>query len=153
MGEFRRALPSKRAAIALRNQPRNRIAAIMRGNKKKDTRPELAVRRLLSQSGYRYRLHARELPGVPDIVFRKAKKVIFVHGCFWHQHPSASCKLVKVPRSNVRYWGPKLAGNRRRDVMNVGTLSKYGWRVLEIWECEVSEPDALVLRLRLFLSE
>jgi len=124
----------------------------MQGNRARDTRPELAVRKLLTKLGYRYRLHARDLPGRPDIVFRGRHKVIFVHGCFWHQHESAKCKLRSHPTSNLAYWGPKLARNKARDAQNQLRLAQQGWDALCIWECEIAAPDALAVALMRFLG-
>jgi len=128
------------------------VASVMKGNKKRDSRPELTVRRLLHELGYRYRLHARDLPGSPDIAFRSRKKVIFVHGCFWHQHQSARCALRSHPKRNLHYWRPKLAGNRARDVRNRRELARLGWSTLVVWECELSSPQTLSRRLAAFLA-
>jgi DNA mismatch endonuclease (patch repair protein) len=125
----------------------------MQGNRSRDTRPELAVRRLLTKLGYRYRLHARDLPGQPDIVFRGRRKVILVHGCFWHQHDSAKCKLRSHPTSNTAYWGPKLARNRARDAQVRARLAQDGWETLLVWECEVSAIEALANALGGFLGK
>ena len=84
----------------------------------KDTKPELLVRRLVHGMGYRYRLHRRDLPGTPDLVFPGRRKVIFVHGCFWHRHPDPACKLARLPKSRTDFWLPKLEGNRARDIEN-----------------------------------
>lgn len=108
-----------------------------------DTKPEMRVRRIVHGLGYRYRLHARDLPGRPDMVFRSAKKAIFVHGCFWHRHPG--CSRNRTPKSPERraFWESKLEGNVVRDRRNLEDLERDGWRVLVIWECE-SEDPALV---------
>jgi len=128
------------------------VAAVMKANKKRDSKPELFVRRLLHALGYRYRLHARDLPGSPDIVFRSRHKVIFVHGCFWHQHPDARCPLRTHPRSNIQYWRPKLSRNRERDKENEKKLADIGWTYLTVWECELKEPAVLRARLVKFLE-
>jgi DNA mismatch endonuclease (patch repair protein) len=100
----------------------------------KNTKPEMVVRRVVSALGYRYRLHVRVLPGSPDLVFPSLRKVIFVHGCFWHQH---RCKMGnRVPKSRVRYWKAKLARNRQRDANQRRRLRRLGWHVMTIWECE-----------------
>lgn len=112
------------------------VSITMRGNKRKNTRPELAVRRILSAMGYRYRLHANDLPGKPDIVFRGRKIAIFVHGCFWHQHDDPRCPLRAKPRSNLLYWEAKLTRNVLRDKEVQTMLSAAGWRSIVIWECE-----------------
>lgn len=116
----------------------------------KNSRPELAVRKLIYSLGYRYRLHAKDLSGHPDIVFRKRRKVIFVHGCFWHRH--GSCALARLPKSKLDFWGPKLEGNKRRDGRNRRTLIKEGWRVLTIWECQLKKIECLAFTLRRFLD-
>jgi DNA mismatch endonuclease, patch repair protein len=119
----------------------------MRGNKRKDTRPELAVRRTLSAMGYRYRLHPDDLPGKPDIVFRGRKIAIFVHGCFWHQHDNPGCPLRAKPHSNLPYWEAKLARNVQRDGENMAALSSTGWRSIIVWECETQSPSAIAAAL------
>jgi DNA mismatch endonuclease, patch repair protein len=118
----------------------------------RDTKPELRVRRALYAAGLRYRLHAKDLPGKPDIVFRGARVVVFVHGCFWHQHPDPDCKLARMPKSRLDFWRPKLEGNRLRDRKIRKELESLGWQVMEVWECE-SQPrhlERLVGRLRTF---
>jgi DNA mismatch endonuclease (patch repair protein) len=124
----------------------------MRGNVRTGTRPELVVRRLLHRLGYRYRLHAPDLPGKPDIVFRQRKIALFVHGCFWHQHPSAECPLRSKPQSNVPYWNAKLARNVERDAENRATLEVMGWRAEAIWECQTRDVPALELELKKVLA-
>lgn len=116
-----------------------------------DTKPELFVRRLLHSLGYRYRLRCADLPGKPDIVFTKRRKVIFVHGCFWHGH---NCKAGnKQPKTNSGYWLSKLAKNRLRDSVHQAQLRENQWQVLVVWECEVKNPDALRTRLLAFLED
>lgn len=116
----------------------------------KNMRPEMLVRRLVFGMGYRYRLHARELPGCPDIVFRPRRKVIFVHGCFWHRH--ANCAIARIPKSRVEFWEAKLEGNRKRDEKNKRKLAREGWRVLIIWECQLGDAARLEARIRRFLD-
>lgn len=128
------------------------VAAVMRANKKRDTGPEMIVRRFLFSRGYRYRVHACELPGHPDIVFATRRKVIFVHGCFWHQHKSADCPLYSHPRSNLDYWKPKLRRNRERDVRNEAALHKLGWQIMVVWECEIKDISRLAKHLEKFLG-
>jgi DNA mismatch endonuclease, patch repair protein len=111
---------------------RSRNMAAIRG---KNTKPEMAVRRFLHSRGYRYRLHKKNLPGIPDIYLKKYKTVIFVHGCFWHQHPN--CKYATVPKSNEYFWVPKLKKNVDRDRANIKALKALGCRVVVFWECEV----------------
>jgi DNA mismatch endonuclease (patch repair protein) len=100
----------------------------------KDTKPELAVRRLVYAMGYRYRLHGR-LPGRPDLVFGRRQRVIFIHGCFWHRH--AGCPNCRLPRSRLDFWKPKLEANQQRDRRNLARLRRLGWRILTVWECEL----------------
>jgi DNA mismatch endonuclease, patch repair protein len=116
----------------------------------KNTKPELLVRRILYSLGYRYRLHAKDLPGKPDIVFRSRKIAILVHGCFWHQHES--CREGRVPNSRREYWVPKLERNNRRDKENLAALSQLGWRILVVWECEAKDLSLLEHRLRDYLA-
>jgi DNA mismatch endonuclease (patch repair protein) len=116
----------------------------------KDTLPELFVRKLLFALGYRYRLHAKDLPGRPDIIFRGRRKVIFVHGCFWHRH--ADCVLARLPKSRLEFWVPKLEGNRKRDKRIAKELERRGWKVLTIWECQLERPERLAIRIRRFLD-
>ena len=118
----------------------------------RDTRPELVVRRLLHGMGFRYRLHAKELPGRPDIVFRGRRLAIFVQGCFWHRHPDPECRLARLPKSRLDFWLPKLEGNRARDIANVERLESAGWRVLLVWECELKDWEQLGNRLRRFVE-
>lgn len=107
---------------------------IMRRIRGKDTSPEMAVRRLLHHLGHRYRLHCVDLPGTPDIVFRSRRKIVFVHGCFWHQH---GCALCRRPKSNLAYWLPKLERNKLRDLASLRKLRADGWSVCVIWECQI----------------
>ena len=107
----------------------------------RDTKPELTIRRLIHQMGYRYRLHRRDLPGTPDIVLSKRKKAIFIHGCFWHQHSDLGCKLARMPKSRLDYWEPKLAGNHRQDQISQARLRELGRGVLVIWECETTHIE------------
>ena len=117
----------------------------------KDTRPELFVRSLAHRMGYRYRLHANNLPGRPDLVFSSHKKIIFVHGCFWHMH---NCKYGRVkPQTNAAFWQNKRLGNVSRDKKNLSLLKLDGWDILVVWECWVKKPDALEKRIRNFLHQ
>ena len=129
-------------------------SALMSRIRAKDTKPEWRVRRLVHGMGYRYRLHRRSLPGTPDLVFPARRKVIFVHGCFWHWHPDPACRLAGLPRSRLEFWAPKLERNQRRDVVNLAELSALGWDALVVWECGTRRRDEPGLRdrLRAFLG-
>ena len=116
----------------------------------KNTRPEMLVRRLVHGLGYRYRLHAKDLPGKPDLVFRSRKKVIFVHGCFWHQHKG--CREGRVPTSRESYWAPKLARNVERDREHIRALKLLGWRTLVLWECQLGNPKEVEHKVRAYLG-
>lgn len=123
----------------------------MRRIRKVDTKPELVVRRTAHRLGYRFRLHRRDLPGTPDLVFPRLRKIIFVHGCFWHQH---DCRLgSKRPSTNPEYWLPKLARNVERDRHARKRLADEGWSVLVIWECETKAPDRLERLIKGFLAD
>lgn len=113
-------------------------------------KPELTVRRLVHGLGYRYRLHSRKLPGKPDIVLPRLRKIIDVRGCFWHQH--CGCIDSHIPKSRTEYWLPKLVSNKKRDAQNLRRLRKLGWDVLIVWECAVKDADRLAERLRNFLA-
>lgn len=115
----------------------------------KDTGPEMVVRRLLHGLGFRYRLHRRDLPGSPDIVFPGRRKVIFVNGCYWHGH---GCSKGKLPKSRLDYWAPKIDRNRQRDAEKEAALRVAGWDVLTLWQCEVKDPVAMRTRLVDFLG-
>jgi DNA mismatch endonuclease, patch repair protein len=130
--------------------PARKRSAIMAAVHTKDTGPELALRRLVHRLGYRYRLHAPELPGRPDLVFRPRKKVIFVHGCFWHRH--ARCRYATTPKSRIVFWQAKFAANVARDQRNVSDLKKAGWRVLTIWQCQLKKPNNVAKRTNEFLK-
>lgn len=122
---------------------------IMRRVQGKNTRPELAVRSMVHRLGYRFRLHKGELPGRPDLAFPGRRKVVFVHGCFWHGH---RCKREKMPKSRVDYWNKKIAVNRARDARNLWGLRLLGWRCAIVWECEIKDAERLGRRLRKFLG-
>jgi DNA mismatch endonuclease (patch repair protein) len=122
----------------------------MRRIRSKDTGPELAVRRLIHRLGYRYRLHVNSLPGKPDIVLVRHKKIVEVRGCFWHKH--RGCKDAHLPKSRQEYWAPKLARNVQRDKRNHEALKQQGWNVLVIWECETQCWITLRSHLIEFLS-
>jgi DNA mismatch endonuclease (patch repair protein) len=115
-----------------------------------NTKPELIVRKILYSSGYRYRLHDKKLPGKPDIVFRGRKKVIFVHGCFWHGH--FDCVRAKRPSTNVDFWTNKIDKNIERDNNNLNKLLENGWSVLVVWQCELRNVEALSGKLLKFMG-
>lgn len=117
----------------------------------KDTKPELTIRRLIHSLGYRYRLHATQLPGKPDLVFAARRKVIFVHGCFWHRHGSR-CHLTRLPKSKLDFWRPKLEQNKKRDEKNIRKLHNCGWKSLVIWECQLKNGSNLTARIKNFLE-
>lgn len=122
----------------------------MRAVRSRDTKPEMVIRRLLQRLGYRYRLHRKDLPGTPDIVFGPRRKVIFVHGCFWHGH---SCpRGARLPATNVDYWRRKIDGNVKRHAMQTEQLRAAGWKTLVIWECQLAPEQSLLERLRTFLT-
>ncbi len=116
----------------------------------KDTKPEMKVRRLVHAMGYRYRLHVKELPGKPDLVFSSRKKVIYVHGCFWHQHKG--CREGKVPTSRESYWLPKLTRNVGRDRKHIRRLKRLGWEVLTLWECQLGDSKEVERKVRAYLG-
>lgn len=127
-----------------------RRSEIMGRVRSRDTVPEMLVRRLTHALGYRYRLHGKDLPGKPDLVFRSRRKVIFVHGCFWHRHPG--CALARLPKSREDFWFPKLEANRQRDLKTENVLQVKGWTVLTIWECELGDIDKLKNKIKEFLD-
>lgn len=116
----------------------------------KDSTPELRLRHLIHGMGFRYRLHAKDLPGKPDMVFPARNAVIFMHGCFWHRH--ARCRLARLPKSRVAFWSDKLEGNRLRDQRNRRKLRALGWRVLVIWECQLQNPERVSTLVGKFLN-
>lgn len=129
---------------------KTRRSEIMSQIRSKDMVPELTVRHLLYRLGYRYRLHRKDLPGTPDLVFVSRRKAIFVHGCFWHQH--RDCVDSHLPRSNRLYWIPKLEKNRKRDKANRAKLTRMGWRSLVIWECQLRQLEKVRQRATKFLK-
>jgi DNA mismatch endonuclease (patch repair protein) len=114
------------------------------------TKPEMIVRRMAHRQGFRFRLHRRSLPGKPDLVFVAQRKVVFVHGCYWHGH---RCKVGGTgAKSNQQYWGPKIAGNKARDKRHLAALTRAGWKILVVWECETHSLKRLEMRLLRFLG-
>jgi DNA mismatch endonuclease (patch repair protein) len=142
-----RNLPEKRSQLA--DVP-VAVRRVMRGNRSRDTKPERQVRSVLHAVGYRFRNHLRSLPGTPDIVFTARRKVILVHGCFWHGHPG--CRLAIVPQTRTEYWLPKLARNRIRDANNAEALDAMGWKAMTVWECELGDLLGVTSRMRAFLG-
>lgn len=123
---------------------------IMARVKSKGMKPEMQVRRLLHGLGYRYRLHRKDLPGRPDLVFSARRKVVFVNGCFWHKH--SGCLRVRIPATNRDYWQTKLERNRVRDERNIALLQDDGWEVMTVWECELRDLPETTDRLVAFLG-
>ena len=135
-------------ADVLNREQRTYCMSRIRG---KDTKPEIVVRRIVHGMGYRFRLHQRELPGSPDIVLPRHRKVIFVHGCFWHKH---RCRYGRVrPATNKEFWEKKRQGNVDRDRRNMRALKRMGWRVLVVWECWTRDMPRLEERLCDFLAD
>lgn len=125
-------------------------SALMSRVKAKDTKPELRVRRSAHGLGYRYRLHRRDLPGSPDLVFPGRRKALFVHGCFWHRHQG--CRKTTMPKTRAKFWQRKFDDNVRRDERVIAALRELGWDVLVVWECETSDEDLLRRTLIEFLG-
>jgi len=124
-------------------------SALMSRVRAKNTKPEIVVRRAAHALGYRFRLHRRDLPGCPDLVFPGRKKVIFVNGCFWHRH--AGCPMASTPKTRTEFWSTKFNQNMRRDAEAISGLRNSGWACLVIWECETRDPVSLAQCLRGFL--
>lgn len=131
---------------------RTRRSANMAAIRSKDMKPERMVRSIAHHLGYRFRLHRTDLPGKPDLVFPSKGCVIFVNGCFWHQHNKGSCLDGRLPKSRQEYWAPKLLGNVERDVANRRALRRLGWRVLTIWECDTYNLGKVTAQLSRFLA-
>ena len=128
-------------------EQRSRLMSRVRG---KDTQPEMVVRRLAHRLGYRFRLHLRDLPGSPDLVFPGRRKVVFVHGCYWHRH---GCKKTTTPKSNTQFWQKKFDDNVKRDQKNLDDLANRGWDAMVVWQCQTRQIDDLAERLLDFLGE
>lgn len=120
-------------------------SAHMRSIRQKNTTPELVVRRVAHAAGLRFRLHRRDLPGTPDLVFQKHRTVVFVHGCFWHRHEG--CRKATMPKSRTDFWSEKFERNRERDARNVADLETLGWRVAVVWECQTRHPAEVAIAL------
>ncbi|WP_262299017.1 very short patch repair endonuclease [Microvirga sesbaniae] len=125
-------------------------SAMMARIRSKDTQPELRVRRIAHAMGYRYRLHRRDLPGSPDLVFPRLRKVILIHGCYWHRHPG--CRFAYQPKSNTAFWDEKFRRNQERDRRVLSELRALGWDPLIIWECETRNPETLRTRIAAHLE-
>jgi DNA mismatch endonuclease (patch repair protein) len=126
---------------------RSEVMSLIRS---KNTSPELTVRRIVHEMGFRYRLHVTHLPGKPDLVFSRLRKIVEVRGCFWHQHKA--CRDSHIPKSRIEYWGPKLASNLKRDKQNEKLLRSLGWQILIVWECELKDMDTTARRIISFLN-
>lgn len=124
---------------------------IMGRVKSRNTKPELLVRSMIHRMGFRFRLHRKDLPGNPDIVLPKHRKVVFIHGCFWHGHEG--CPRSKRPTTNIEFWNKKLDQNIERDKRFQRLLKESGWDVLVVWQCETNKPDELLRKLERFLHE
>ena len=130
------------------DQPsRSRVMARVKGE---NTGPELWVRKMVFAAGYRYRIHVKNLPGSPDLTFPGRKKVIFVHGCFWHRHEG--CDLARMPKSRIDFWCSKLSGNKLRDARTIEALRGAGWDVMVVWECELRDPESVARAIQIFLG-
>jgi DNA mismatch endonuclease (patch repair protein) len=116
--------------------------------KGRHTTPERTVRSIVHRNGFRFRLHGKDLPGKPDIVFRPRRKIVFVHGCFWHGH---GCGKGRIPKSNAAFWRAKIVANRKRDAKHIRALKADGWKILVIWQCQLKNPLALEKRIVDFL--
>lgn len=125
-------------------------SALMAKVKGTNTDPEMRVRKALHRRGYRYRLHAKNLPGRPDISFSGRKVAVFVHGCFWHRHPG--CKKTTTPKTRTRFWKRKFSENVKRDQRNLNALGKLGWRTMVVWECEAENLESLMPSIERFLA-
>lgn len=144
-----RSVPIPLDMDTLTRSERSKRMALIRS---KGTKPELQIRKIARACGQKFELHASDLPGKPDLVFRRRKRVIFVHGCYWHRHPDPRCALARLPKSKLRFWIPKLTENRRRDLRNIYKLRRLGWHVSVIWECQLKDPNLLVGRIKRFLE-
>lgn len=122
----------------------------MASNKGKNTKPELLLRSSLHTLGYRFRVHGKGLPGTPDIVFPRRRKILWLHGCFWHAHPG--CQFAAMPKTRAEYWLPKLARNRERDLQHAQALNEMGWQSLVVWECELIDIGAVRARAVAFIG-
>lgn len=132
----------------LTREQRSERMALVKG---RDTKPEILVRSIAHRLGYRFRLHRKDLPGTPDLVFPRLHRVVFVHGCFWHRHEN--CRLARLPKSRREFWLPKLAANRKRDREKLAKLRRSGWKPMVVWECQLRDLELVRGRLAKFLGE
>ncbi|MFP4546918.1 MAG: very short patch repair endonuclease [Fidelibacterota bacterium] len=130
---------------------KDKRSEIMSNISDSNTKPEIIVRSILHKMGYRFRLHKKNLPGKPDIVLPKHRKIIFVHGCFWHSHEN--CRRSKRPSTNTKFWSKKLDSNKKRDKKILKQLKDIGWKVLIVWTCEINKIENLKNKLKMFLNE
>ena len=142
-------MPARQVALADKFSPETR-SKVMAAVRQRHTAPEMMVRRMLHGMGYRYRLHQRDLPGSPDLVFPSRKKVIFVHGCFWHGH---TCPKGALPRTRLDFWRTKIEKNKKRDARVLAQLQSTGWKATVVWQCELVARTTLECRLVRFLAE
>ena len=147
---FRSSQHSRMMKIMADTRTPTQRSAIMRAVGSKNTKPEIVVRRLAHRLGYRFRLHVKDLPGKPDIVFPRLSKIVLVHGCFWHGH---RCRYGQLPKSRLEFWGPKIEANRTRDKRTLKSLRSLGWMVLVVWQCQTKDLEKLEKRLKDFLSK
>jgi DNA mismatch endonuclease, patch repair protein len=139
-------MPSEETPVPV-DPARSRLMSRVRG---RNTKPEMVVRRLVHAMGYRHRLHRRDLPGTPDLVFPARRKIVFVHGCFWHRHPG--CRHATSPKTRQGFWEHKFQENVERDRRKLESLVRLGWQSLVIWSCETSDTVSLEMKLRRFLE-
>ena len=144
-GKHAEESPVKEQGPKMDRVPQETRSRIMSKVRSRNTRPEILVRSLLHHLGFRFRLHRKDLPGRPDIVFPSRNKVLFIHGCFWHQHPG--CGKARLPQTRTEFWTAKLQRNVQRDTENVQELSERGWTVLTVWECETKNLATLTEKL------
>ena len=132
--------------------PPEKRSKIMRSIRSNNTKPEIIARKIAHSLGFRFRLHRWDLPGKPDLVFPRLKKVVFVHGCFWHQHDNPNCSIAQMPSSNLEYWKPKFKRTKTRDKERIVALKKLGWSTLIIWECDTQNMLKTTKKIKNFLN-
>lgn len=138
----------RKSVVVVDTRTPEQRSAIMRSVRTQGTGPELAVRSILHRLGFRFRVHDRSLPGCPDIVLPRHRKVVFVHGCFWHGH---ACTKGALPKSRLQYWEPKIRANKRRDARNLVAIRKLDWQTVIVWQCELKDPEKLARKLAAFM--